>query len=57
MSGDLLVVSMSYGCENKPEARGVVEEGSYRVVNGATPDSSVDRSEADRKSGRTPNEG
>jgi hypothetical protein len=40
-----------------PEARGAVEEGSYRVLNGATPDSSVDRSDADRKSGRTPNEG
>jgi len=40
-----------------PEARGAVEEGSYRVLNRATPDSSVDRSEADRKSGRTPNGG
>lgn len=40
-----------------PEARGAVEEGSYRVLNRATPDSSVDRNEADRKSGRTPDGG
>ena len=40
-----------------PEAREAVEEGTYRVLKRATPDSSVDRSDADRKTGRTPDGG